>query len=147
MLPKKNSQREITKMANVTSSEGQPLATNLILCDSVCPLDIDHQWISDKSIPLCHPLLHLFHPKVSGDDLLSALKLSRSFVNSDLRHLRHSSDSDCLPVLETLQSTSCSEPLPAVPNAITHSFHSDPSPDTPSKGCSESSTSSEGDPV
>ena len=27
-------------------------------------LDTNHQWISDKSIPLCHPLLHLFYPKV-----------------------------------------------------------------------------------
>ena len=74
---------------------------------------------------------------LSGDDLLSTLKLSWSFANSDLRHLRHSLDSDCLPVPEMLQSTSYSKPLPAVPNATTCSFHSDPSPNTPSKGCSK----------
>ena len=54
---------------------------------------------------------------LSGDDLFSAPKTSRSFSNSDLGHLWHSSDSDCLPVPETLWSTSYSEPLPAVPNA------------------------------
>ena len=39
---------------------------------------------------------------MSGDDLFSAPKLSQSFANSDLRHLQHSSDSGCLPVLEML---------------------------------------------
>ena len=82
---------------------------------------------------------------LSGDDLLSAPKLSWSFANCNLGHLQHSSDSDHLPVPETLQSTSCSKPLPAVPNTTTHSFHSNPLPNTPSEGCSESSTS-EGDP-
>ena len=83
---------------------------------------------------------------VLGDNLFSAPKLSWSSANSNLGHLRHFSDSNCLPVLETLQRTSYSEPLLAVPNATTHSFHSNPSPNTPSEGCSESSTSSEGNP-
>ena len=83
---------------------------------------------------------------MSGDDLLSTLKLSWSFANSDLGHLQHSLDSNRLPVLEMLQSTSYSEPLPAVPNATTCSFHSNPSPDTPSEGCSKGSTSSKGNP-
>ena len=86
-----------------------------------------------------YPTLHM-----SGDDLFSALKASQSFSNSDLGHLCHSSDSDCLPVPETLQSTSYSKPLPAVPNITAHSFHSNPSSDTPSKGCSKTSTSSKG---
>ena len=88
----------------------------------------------------------LYTASVSGDNLLSTPKLSWSFANSDLRHLQHSSDSGRLPVLKTLQSTSYSEPLPAVPNTIACSFHSDPLPDTPSKGHSESSTSSKGNP-
>ena len=71
---------------------------------------------------------------------------SWSLSNSDLRHLWHSSDSDCLQVLETLWSTSYSEPLPAVPNTTAHSFHSNLSPDTPSEGCSETSTSSKSNP-
>ena len=83
---------------------------------------------------------------LSEDDLFSTPKLSQSSANSDLRHLRHFSDSDRLPVPETLQRTSYSEPLPAVPNATRHSFHFNPSPNTPSEGCSESSTSSEGNP-
>ena len=33
---------------------------------------------------------------MSGDDLFSAPKTSRSFSNSDLGHLQHSLDSDCL---------------------------------------------------
>ena len=81
---------------------------------------------------------------MSGDDLFSTLKLSWSFANSDLRHLQHSSDSNHLPVLEMLWSTSYSKPLPAVPNTTTCSFHSNPLPDTPSKGCSETSASSKG---
>ena len=81
---------------------------------------------------------------VSGDELFSALKSSQSFANSNLRHLWHSSDSDHLPVPEMLWSTSYSEPLPAVPNTTARSFHSDPSPDTPSEGHSETSASSKG---
>ena len=81
---------------------------------------------------------------LSGDDLFSTLKTSRSFSNSNLRHSWHSLDSDCLQVLETLQSTSYSESLPAVPNTTARSLHSDPSSDTPSKDCSETSTSSKG---
>ena len=83
---------------------------------------------------------------LSGDDLFSALKTSWSPSNSDLRYLWHSLDSDCLRVPETLRSTSYSEPLPAVPNATAHSFHPNPSPDIPSDSCSETSTSSEGNP-
>ena len=81
---------------------------------------------------------------VSGDDLFSAPKTSWSFSNSDLRHLWHSLDSDHLPVLETLQNTSYSKPLPAVPNTTMCSFYSNPLSNTPSKGCSETSVSSEG---
>ena len=81
---------------------------------------------------------------MSGDDLFSALKTSRSFSNSDLRHLWHSLDSDCLQVPETLCSTSYPESLPAVPNTTACSLHSDPSSNTPSKDCSETSASSKG---
>ena len=81
---------------------------------------------------------------LSGDDLFSTPKASWSFSNSDLRHLQHSSDSNYLPALETLLSTSYSKPLPAVPNTTMCSFHSNPSPDTPSEGCSKTYTSSEG---
>ena len=83
---------------------------------------------------------------MSGDDLSSAPKTSQSPSNSNLRHLRHSSDSNHLPVLETLQRTSYSKPLPAVPNAPACSFHSDPSTDIPSGGHSETSASSKGNP-
>ena len=83
---------------------------------------------------------------MSGDELFSTPKLSRSFANSNLRHLQHSLDPDCPPVPETLWSTSYSKPLPAVPNTTAYSFHSNPLPNTPSKGCSEGSTSSKGDP-
>ena len=81
---------------------------------------------------------------MSGDDLFSAPKTSRSPSNSNLRHLWHSSDSNHLRVLETLRSTSYSDPHPAVPNAPAHSFHSDPSIDIPSNGHFETSASSEG---
>ena len=81
---------------------------------------------------------------LSGDDLFSTPKTSWSFSNSDLRHLWHSSDSDHLRVLETLWSTSDSEPLPAVPNTTARSLHSDPSSDTPSEDCSKTSASSKG---
>ena len=83
---------------------------------------------------------------LSGDDLFSTPKTSQSFSNSDLGHLRHSLDSDHLRVLETLWSTSHSEPLPTVPNATACSLHSDPSSDTPSEDFSKTSTSSEGSP-
>ena len=81
---------------------------------------------------------------MSGDDLFSTPKSSQCFSNSNLEHLWHSLDSNHLPVPEMLQSTSYSEPLPAVPNTTMCSFHSDPSPDTPSKGCSKTYTSSKG---
>ena len=84
---------------------------------------------------------------VLGDDLFSTLKASWSswsFSNSNLRHLWHSSDSDCLRVPEMLWSTSYSKSLPAVPNTTMCSFHSNPLPNTPSKGYSKTSASSEG---
>ena len=83
---------------------------------------------------------------MSGDDLFSTLKTSWSFSNSNLRHLQHSSDSNHLPVSETLWSSSYSEPLPAVPNTTICSFHPSTSPDISSKGCFKTSTSSEGNP-
>ena len=70
---------------------------------------------------------------MSGDDMFSAPKASWSFSNSDLEHLQHSLDCNCLPVLEMLQSTSYSEPLPAVPNTTVHSSHSNHSPTPPLK--------------
>ena len=81
---------------------------------------------------------------LSGDDLFSTVKTSWSFSNSNLRHLRHSSDSNHLQVPETLWSTSYSESLPAVPNTTTRSLHSDPSSNTPSEDCSETSASYKG---
>ena len=81
---------------------------------------------------------------LSGDDLFSTPKTSWSFSNSDLRHLWHSLDSDCLPVPEMLLSSSYSEPLPAVPNTTTHSSHPIIPPNISSKGCSETSATSEG---
>ena len=83
---------------------------------------------------------------MSGDDLFSVPKTSWSPSNSNLGYLQHSLDSDHLRVLETLRSTSYSKPLPAVPNTTARSFHSDPSPDIPSDGCSKTSTSSKGNP-
>ena len=83
---------------------------------------------------------------LSGDDLFFTLKLSQSSTNSSLGHLWHSLDSNHLRVPETLQSTSYSEPLPAGPNTTARSFHSYLLPNTPSKGCSETSTSSESNP-
>ena len=73
------------------------------------------------------------------------------------RHLWHSSDTFSIlqtplaffvlrPPPSSSWSTSYSKPLPAFPNATTCSFHSDPLPDNPSKGCSETSTSSKGNP-
>ena len=81
---------------------------------------------------------------LSGDNLFSAPKPSQSFSNSDLGHLWHSSDSDHLPVPETLWSSSYSESLPAIPNTTMHSFHPSTLPDISSEACSETSTSSEG---
>ena len=81
---------------------------------------------------------------MSGDNLFSAPKTSRSFSNSDLGHLQHSLDSDCLWVPETLQSTSYFKSLPAVPNTTACSLHSNPLSNTPSEDCSETSASSEG---
>ena len=43
-------------------------------------LDIDHQWISDKSIPPCHPPLHPFHPKVHSISVTSLTTLCLSLV-------------------------------------------------------------------
>ena len=65
---------------------------------------------------------HTHAALLSGDDLFSTPKTSQSLSNSDLRYLRHSSDSDRLQVLETLRSTSYSKPLPAVPNTTACSF-------------------------
>ena len=76
--------------------------------------------------------------------MFSMPKASQSFSNSDLGHLWHSSDSDHLPLPKMLWSTSPSKPLPAVPNTTTCSFHSNPSPNTPSKGCSKTSASPKG---
>ena len=106
--------------------------------------ELIHIWFGDSIVKGIVAYLKL---QLSGDNLFSAPKASRSFSNSNLEHLQHSSsDSDRLPVPETLQSTSYSEPLPAVPNTTTCSFHSDPSPDAPSEGCSKTSTSSKGNP-
>ena len=81
---------------------------------------------------------------LSGDDLFSAPKTSRSFSNSDLGHLWHSSDSNRLQVPETLWSTSHSKPFPTVLNTTACSLHSNPSSDTPSEDYSKTSTSSKG---
>ena len=81
---------------------------------------------------------------MSGDNLFSAPRTSQSFSNSNLGHLQHSLDSNCLPVPEMLQSTSYSKPLPAVPNYTVHSIYSNPSSKTPSEGCSKTSASSQG---
>ena len=96
-----------------------------------------------------HPLTNFCwsdRSSLSGDDLFSALRLSRSSANSNLGYLQHSLDSECLQVPETLRSTSYSEPLPATPNATARSFLSNPLPNTSSEGCSESSAFSEGNP-
>ena len=95
-------------------------------------------------IPLGHLWLWLCHSVALTDDLFFALKTSWSFSNSELGHLWHSLDSDRHQVPETLWSTSHSEPLPTVPNTTALSLHSNPSSDTPSKDCSETSTSSKG---
>ena len=47
-------------------------------------LDIDHRWISNKSVPLCHPLLHFFHPKVRSISITSLTPLCSSL--SPLSH-------------------------------------------------------------
>ena len=41
-------------------------------------LDIDHQWISNKSVPLHHPPLHLFRPKVCSIPITSLTPLHSS---------------------------------------------------------------------
>ena len=81
---------------------------------------------------------------MSGDNLFSALKPSWSFSNSNLGHLQHPLDSNHIPVPEMLQSSSYSEPLPAIPITTTCSFHPSTSPNTSSMGCSETSASSKG---
>ena len=81
---------------------------------------------------------------LSGDDLFSALKPSQSFSNSNLGHLRHSLDSDRLPVLKTLWSSSYSESFPAIPNTTTCSFHPSTLPDISFEAYSKTSTSSKG---
>ena len=87
---------------------------------------------------------HIVH--LSGDDLFSDLKPSWSFANSDLSHIRHSLDSDRLPVPDTFQSSSYSEPLPAVRNTTMRSLHHSTSPDISSEGCSKTSPTSKGSP-
>ena len=112
---------------------------------------------STRNTPLLHTTPHDLSAPTSksnpkrlyllGDDLFSAPKASwssQSFSNPNLRHLWHSSDSNRLWLLGMLWSTSYSKSLPAVPNTTAHSFHSDPSPNTPSKGCSKTFASSEG---
>ena len=100
------------------------------------------QWLKESQFYLSNPKPDLFSDKT--DCLGYALKPSQSFANSDLGHLQHFSDSNCLPVLEMPQSTSYPESLPAVPNTTVRSLHSNPSSDTPSEDCSETSTSSKG---
>ena len=105
--------------------------------------------MQDKRTPIARDDPYSFSgsdSELSGDDLFSAPKTSQSLSNSDLGYLQHSLDSDHLQVPEKLWSTSYSKPLPAVPNATSCSFHSDPLPDIPSDGCSKTSTSSEGNP-
>ena len=110
-------------------------------CNAEAALTKEHSRVKDLEQELKDLKSHL-----SGDNLFSTPKTSQSPSNSDLRYLWHSLDSDHLQVPETLQSTSYSKPLPAVPNATVHSSHSDPSPDIPSDGCSKTSASSEGNP-
>ena len=112
---------------------------------SVLALTIQHQvvWMLPIVIFSNQDSLWIW-PALSGDNLFSAPKPSQSFSNSNLRHLQHSLDSDCLPVPETFWSSSYSEPLPATPNTTAHSFHPHTSSNTPSKGCSETSASSKG---
>ena len=58
------------------------------------------QWIHSVAFhSLVSCALRMQHARggeMSGDDLFYTLKTSQSFSNSDLRHLRHSSDSNCL---------------------------------------------------
>ena len=65
----------------------------------------------------------------------------RVFPTPTLGHLRHSLDSNCLSVPETLQSSSYSESLLAIPNTTTCSFYPSTSPDISSEACSKTSTS------
>ena len=97
------------------------------------------EWGSSSSLFWIGYMMYL-----SGDDLFSAPKLSQSFSSSNIRHLQHSSDPNCLPVPEMLWSSSYSKHLPAIPNTTTCSFHPSTSPNTFSEGCSETSASSKG---
>ena len=133
------------KACKLSGNSTQPLMVTACLEDH-------WTWQQYKQLQLRWVTYDLNHLIISnqyllGDDLFSTPKASQSswsLSNSDLGHLWHSLDSDHLQVPETLQSTSYSEFLPAVPNTTTCSFHSNPSPNTPSEGCSETSTSSEG---
>ena len=49
-----------------------------LLIDWVLVLDIDHWWISNKSILLCHPPPHLFHPKAHSISITSLTPLCSS---------------------------------------------------------------------
>ena len=86
-------------------------------------------------------LLSSYHNR---DDLLFTLKVSQRFYNSDLWHLRSSSDSKLPPAPEALQSSLASDPLLAISNTAMCSFHPNTSPNTSSSGSFETSTSSEG---
>ena len=81
---------------------------------------------------------------LSWDDLFSALKPSQSFSNSNLGHLQHSLDSNCLSVPDMFQSSSYSEPLLAIHNTTMCSLHHSTSPDISSEGCSKTSITSKG---
>ena len=81
---------------------------------------------------------------MSSDDLLSTLKVSQSFFNSDLQHLQSPFVSDLLLVPETLQCSPYSNSLPVISNTVTHSFHPNTSSNTSSKGSSKTSASSKG---
>ena len=70
---------------------------------------------------------------LSGDDMFSTLKASWSFFNSDLGHLWHSSNSDHLPVLETLWSTSYSKPFQQSPTLLCTTSTPTPHPSPPPK--------------
>ena len=98
--------------------------------------------LTARDFNLCNCFNVIFRVSVRGRALFHSEAISE-FCQL-FGYLQHSSDSDCLPVPETLQSTSYPESLPAVPNTAARSFHPDPSPDTPSEGCSETSTSSKG---
>ena len=58
----------------------------MLTASTVCTqmLDTDHQWISDKSVPLCHPLLYLLSPKSIPISITSLTPLHSSL--SPLSH-------------------------------------------------------------